>query len=80
MEITVPGMSCAPCARAVTNAVHGVDPKAEVTIDMAGKRVAIATSATLDRLIEAIEGAGYKVEGPNLGSAAPTEPVPHCSL
>lgn len=62
MEITVPGMSCAPCARAVTNAVHSVDPDAVLTIDMETKRVAIATSADAGRVSTAIEEAGYRVE------------------
>ncbi|WP_222703817.1 heavy-metal-associated domain-containing protein [Sphingomonas xanthus] len=62
MEITVRGMSCGPCARAVTNAVHSVDPNAEVEIDLETKRVAINTIAKLPQLTVAIEKAGYLVE------------------
>jgi copper chaperone len=62
MEITVRGMSCGPCARAVTNAVHSVDPNAQVKVDLETKRVAIDTTAQLAQLAEAIENAGYLVE------------------
>jgi copper chaperone len=62
MEITVRGMSCGPCARAVTNAVHSVDPNAEVKVDLETKRVAIDSTAQLAQLAEAIENAGYLVE------------------
>lgn len=62
MEITVRGMSCGPCARAVTNAVHSVDPNAEVKVDLETKRVTIDTTAQLAQLAAAIENAGYLVE------------------
>ena len=62
MNITVPGMSCGPCARAVTNAVKSVDPAAEVEIDLGTKRVAIDTGADAEQVKAAIEQAGYKVE------------------
>lgn len=64
MEIIVPGMSCGPCARAVTNAVQSVDPAAAVEIDLSTKRVAIATTAEAERVCSAIEQAGYKVDTP----------------
>ncbi|HYC66467.1 MAG TPA: heavy-metal-associated domain-containing protein [Reyranellaceae bacterium] len=62
MNITVPGMSCGPCARAVTNAVKSVDPAAEVEIDLGTKRVAIDTGSDAEQVKAAIEQAGYKVE------------------
>ena len=62
MDITVPGMSCGPCARAVTNAVQSVDPSAEVAIDLETKRVSIETAAAADQVKAAIEQAGYKVD------------------
>lgn len=62
MEITVRGMNCGPCVRAVTNAVHSVDPAAVVEVNLETKRVAIETSALLEQLANAIEDAGYKVE------------------
>ena len=60
--LTVRGMSCAPCARAVTNAVQDVDPDAGVDIDLDTKRVEIDSSADLEKIKASIEAAGYRVE------------------
>ena len=60
--LTVRGMSCAPCARAVTNAVQDVDPDAGVKINLDTKRVDIESSADLDEIKASIEAAGYRVE------------------
>ena len=62
VEVTVPGMSCGPCARAVTNAVQSVDSNAQVDIDLETKRVAIESDAPLTKIAAAIEEAGYKVD------------------
>lgn len=64
VELTVPGMSCDPCARAVTKAVRSVDPQAGVEIDLGTKRVAINSDAGFDRIRAAIETAGYEVDNP----------------
>ncbi len=64
MEILVPGMSCGPCATAVTNAVQSVDPAASVEVDLGTKRVAIETTAETEQVRSAIEQAGYKVDTP----------------
>ena len=57
-QITVRGMSCGPCARAVTSAVHSIDADAKVEIDLETKLVDIESGAD----VAAIEDAGYKVE------------------
>lgn len=62
VELTVPGMSCGPCARAVTGAVQGVDPNAKVDIDLGTKLVTIESGADVAVIATAIEEAGYKVE------------------
>lgn len=62
VEITVPGMSCGPCVRAVTGAVQSVDPAAKVDIDLQTKLVAIDSGADVGAIEAAIEDAGYKVE------------------
>ena len=62
VEVTVPGMSCAPCARAVTSAVQSVDANAQVNIDLETKRVAIESGAPISAIAAAIEEAGYKVD------------------
>ena len=61
MEIKVPGMSCGPCARAVTDAVRNVDAEAVVDIDLTTKRVSIETDADPEAIAAAIEDAGYNV-------------------
>ncbi|RIX27443.1 heavy-metal-associated domain-containing protein [Sphingomonas edaphi] len=60
--LTVRGMSCGPCARAVTGAIQRVDPDANVDIDLATKRVEIVSSAKVEEIAASIEAAGYRVE------------------
>lgn len=60
--LTVRGMNCAPCRRAVTNAVHSVDPDAKVEIDLDTKRVEIESVADVQEIKSSIETAGYQVE------------------
>ena len=62
VELTVSGMRCAPCGRAVTDAVRSIDPAAEVEINLDSKSVSIVTEADVGRIRAAIEAAGYQVE------------------
>ena len=62
VEMTVSGMRCGPCARAVTDAVRSIDPAAGVEIDLDSKSVSIDSDADIGRIQAAIEGAGYQVE------------------
>lgn len=62
VEMTVNGMRCGPCARAVTEAVRSIDPVAAVDIDLDSKLVSIDSDADISRIRAAIEGAGYQVE------------------
>jgi copper chaperone CopZ len=48
----------------VTNAIQSVDPDAAVDIDLATKRVEIASVAKIEELAASIEAAGYRVERP----------------
>jgi copper chaperone len=61
ITFNVTGMTCGGCARAVTNAVHQVDPATTVEIDLAAKTVRVTSAASADRLQSAIEEAGYQV-------------------
>lgn len=56
----VPGMTCGHCARSITNAVQGIDPAAQVDIDLAAKSVAVVSNAAPELLRTAIENAGYE--------------------
>jgi copper chaperone len=59
LEFNVPTISCGHCVRAVTEAVHEVDPKAQVQVDLAGKTVQVQTEATRAALTAALTQAGY---------------------
>lgn len=61
LRFNVDGMSCNHCAQAVTKAVKGVDPGAEVRVDLAAKLVEADTQADPKRVSQAIADAGYAV-------------------
>ncbi|MFC0254032.1 heavy metal translocating P-type ATPase [Massilia consociata] len=60
-ELTVDGMSCGHCVGRVTKSVQGVDEAAKVNVDLPTKKVTIDSSADLDRIVAAIDAAGYPV-------------------
>ena len=60
-ELTVEGMSCNHCVGRVTKSVQAVDAEAQVTIDLDKASVRIDSQADLDRIVAAIDGAGYPV-------------------
>ncbi len=69
-------MTCGHCVSMITKAVKGVDPAAQVAIDLGAKRVEISsTHAAASELKEAIVDAGYTpVEAsPGTTSAAPAK-------
>lgn len=59
IEIAVNDMTCGHCASAVTKAVRETDPAARCEIDLAAKRVRIATAQPAQDFVEAIAEAGY---------------------
>ncbi len=60
-EFQVDGMTCGHCVRAVTGAVHGIDPAATVDIDRAAGRARVQSSASAMAIAAAIGAEGYKV-------------------
>ena len=60
-ELTVEGMSCQHCVGRVTKSVHALDPDAKVVIDLDKASVRIDSQAELERIVAAIDGAGYPV-------------------
>jgi copper chaperone len=52
----VPDMDCQSCVRAITDAVHRLDSSAQVTADLAAKRVQVSG---IGDFAAAIEGAGF---------------------
>lgn len=59
----VSGMTCGHCARAVTEAVHRVDPTALVEVDLkAGRAIIRDGKAPASRVRDAIAAEGYPTE------------------
>jgi copper chaperone len=58
-EFSIPAISCGHCVRAVTEAVHEVDPKAQVQVDLATKQVQVQTEAARAAVAAALIEAGY---------------------
>lgn len=58
---TVTGMTCGHCEKAVTQAIKGVDPQAQVRIDRAQNKVEVETTQPRDAVAQAIAEEGYQV-------------------
>jgi copper chaperone len=58
---TVTGMTCGHCEKAVTNAIHTIDPTAKVTIDRAVNKVEVVSNKPRDALAQAIVQEGYTI-------------------
>lgn len=58
---TVLGMTCGHCEKAVSRAIMGVDPQAEVKIDRPINRVDVVSDQDREVLIKAIVEEGYAV-------------------
>jgi len=61
LNLTVKGMSCQHCVKAVTNAIQELDANAKVEIDLPSGQVAVHSSAPDAKLREAIAEAGYEI-------------------
>ena len=58
---TVTGMTCGHCEKAVTQAVLGVDPQAQVKIDRAANVVTVESAQPREEIAGAIAEEGYAV-------------------
>lgn len=62
-SFTVQDMTCGHCVRAVTDAVHTVDPAATVEVDLAAGRVMVRDmTAPATEIASAITSHGYPAE------------------
>ncbi|NPT54366.1 heavy-metal-associated domain-containing protein [Paraburkholderia elongata] len=59
MEFEILDMSCGGCASAITRAVTGVDLAAKLDIDVTTKYVKVDSTLAPDRVLAAIEAAGF---------------------
>jgi len=57
----VSGMTCNHCKMIVTKAIQGLDPKAQVVIDLAQGNVDVETTVPRAKIAEAIVDSGYEV-------------------
>jgi copper chaperone len=57
----VRGMSCGHCVKAVTEAVHTVDPAADVKVDLGSGKVEVDSGSARETLADAIREEGYTV-------------------
>lgn len=60
--LTVKGMTCGHCERAVTEAIQSVDPHARIKIDRDSGQVDIETTEAIDAIAQAIAQEGYAVQ------------------
>lgn len=61
IQLTVTGMTCGHCEKAVTRAIQTLDPQAQVQIQRDQNLVKVQTSATQTAVVAAIEEEGYQV-------------------
>lgn len=59
---SVQGMTCGHCVRAVTNAIKGEDPAADVQIDLAKGEVAVQSQLAAEQIISLIVEEGYSAK------------------
>ena len=60
-NFTVTGMTCGHCEKAVTRALHQVDPQAEEKIDRTQNLVQVESTQPREALAAAITEEGYAV-------------------
>ncbi len=61
IELTVSGMTCGGCVKAVERVVKRTDPDAKATVDLASGHVAIESGKPAAAFAAAITAAGYPV-------------------
>lgn len=75
----VPDMTCGHCVRTLTDALKGVDPGAEVRIDLGRQLVSVeSTAADARQLSDAIVAAGYTPEPASAAAVAPAARTGGC--
>lgn len=61
IRLTVQGMTCGHCERAVQTAIKTLDPQAEVRIDRAQNLVEVQSTQPREAIAAAIRDEGYAV-------------------
>ena len=60
--VSVEGMTCGHCVRAVTQAVQSQDPAASVKVDLAAKEVGVESRLSAEEVISLISEEGYSAK------------------
>lgn len=63
ITLTVEGMSCGHCVKAVTAAIQAQDPAATVVVDLDAGTVTAGTTLSRQAVTAAVEAEGYPVAG-----------------
>ena len=69
LRYQVDDMTCGHCAQAITQALKGLDPHAEVTVDLGAKQVAVTSQFESPLIESSIRAAGYT---PRTAEVAPS--------
>ena len=55
----VPEMTCGHCKKTVEEALHRIDAKADIKVDLEKHEIALASAASSDQVLAALKAAGY---------------------
>jgi copper chaperone len=58
---TIPDLACGACADKISQAIHAIDPQAQLTADPQTKLVTIDSKLPITILATTIVGAGYTI-------------------
>lgn len=59
MQFQIDNMACDGCASSITRAIHSVDPRATVDIDLGRKRVNVESGADESAVAAILQDIGY---------------------
>lgn len=62
MKLHIANMTCGGCARGVTASIKGIDEHATVDVNLDSKIVTVDTSASSDKIIEALAENGFPAQ------------------
>lgn len=64
LTLSIPAISCGHCARAITDAIHELDPAASVQVDVAARTAVVDTRADGAAVRERLAAEGYPATAP----------------
>jgi copper chaperone len=68
INFTIPDMACSACAETLTQAIQALDAAATVEANPTSKALAVNTSASSERIAEAITQAGYTAQSVSISA------------